>query len=279
MSDTRPFRLGIIGGCMSHQPNIPLNKLYHRQLGKKLAAEHGIHLSVAIARNFNLPYHERMARLLESEHVDGVMLHLRVVFFEKAALFISQKNGKQRAYRLHPFLFRQAQTGWLDWQKNTRPKSGGLTISDDFTDTRNADDHFAEPPPARRLGGFRLREVNLAMGLLFGLTGWAIRDELAMFAQFRAACEERGVPFFVLGPTPITNFRTATAAWQRMNATLKKRTDFPLCLLTSKSNENNETLLFNDGLHLNETGHTYVAGRIYETMLPWFKSTMEYKNE
>jgi hypothetical protein len=274
MSDLQSFRLGIIGGCMSHQPNISINQLYHRQLAKKLAVYDGIRLSVAIAHDFNLPYHERLTRLLETGKVDGVLLHLRAVFFEKAALLISQKNGSRRVYQLHPFLFRQSQTGWLAWKKSTRPQSNGLSLHDDFYDNRTADDHYAQPPPARRLGGFRLREVNLASGALCGLIGWAIRDELAMFEQFRATCQEYGVPFFVMGPTPVTNFHTATYAWHRMNDTLQKLTSSPMCLLESSRDADNTLLLKPDGLHLNESGHAYVAGRLYETMLPWFKENI-----
>jgi hypothetical protein len=278
MADLKEFRLGIIGGCLSHQSDIPHSLLYHRQLDRMLQERQGIRLKVAITRQFDHDYKDRLEALLDEAKVDGVLLHLRVVFTAKSALLVNRLTDGKRYYRLHPFLFKQHETGW---NKRLAEKSTPQTLfatREPIPQSTRDEDPFDRPTPSKKIFGFRLRSLNLGAGTLVGLDDWAIADEMAMFNQFRDACGRCGIPFFILGPTPVTTYSGETRLWHKMNRILNiqlKGMDVPFCLLEQMTDKNGTPILRGDGLHLNEAGHTYVAGQLYETMTPWVREYLE----
>jgi len=280
--DPTEFRLGIIGGCLSHQSDIPYSVLYHRQLDRRLRSAAGIRLKVAIARHFDRDYHERLASLLEGSTVDGVLLHLRVVFTAKSALLVNRLEAGRRYYTVHPFLFKRAERGWNE-RLAAKPGGGALFSSREPERAGDADqDPFDVPTPSKKLFGFRLRSLNLAAGALAGLDDWAIADEFAMFDRFCEACTRRGMPFFVLGPTPVTTYPGETRLWRKMNQELQSRlsgTGVPFCLLEALTDEGGNPMLKGDGLHLNEWGHAHVARRLYETLTPWIVPVLHRRQD
>jgi hypothetical protein len=282
MPDLKEFHLGIIGGCLSHQSDIPHSQLYHRQLDRFLQEGQGIRLKVAITRHFDCDYKERLNALLDEVQVDGVLLHLRVVFTAKSALLVNQLNNGKRYYRLHPFLYKQHETGWnKSLIKKSVPRA--LFAAREPVPASTVDeDPFEHPTPSKKIFGFRLRSLNLVAGTLAGLDDWAIADELDMFTQFKDACRQRDMPFFVLGPTPVTTYSSETRLWLKMNRILNARLkdmDVPFCLLEQMTDGNGTTILRGDGLHLNEAGHTYVAKQLYETMTSWVREKLEKVNK
>jgi hypothetical protein len=280
MPDLEEFRLGIIGGCLSHQSDIAHSLLYHRQLDRMLQEGQNIHLKVAITRHFDCDYSERLDALLGESGVDGVLLHLRVVFVAKSALLVNRLVDGKRYYRFHPFLLRRHEIGW---NKNLVEESNrqALFASHEPQKPAGADeDPFEYPTPSKKIFGFRLRSLNFAAGALVGLDDWAIADELDMFNRFKHACEQRRLPFFVLGPTPVTTYSGETRLWRKMNQALNARLpgmNAPFCLLEQVGDGDGNLMLRGDGLHLNEAGHAYVARRLYATMTPWIRENRASK--
>jgi hypothetical protein len=278
MADQREFRLGIIGGCLSHQSDIPHSRLFHRQLDRMLQEGQGIRLKVAITRHFDRDYAERLEALLAEADVDGVLLHLRVVFVAKSVLLVNRLVEGRRHYRLHPFLFKQNETGWNRFMAAS-PAGQVLFASREPPKTSGDDeDPFDRPTPSKKVFGFRLRSLNLAISSLVGLDDWAISDEFAMFEDFKTVCVQRGIPFFILGPTPVTAYSAETILWRKMNRRISERfatTGFPFCLIEQLEDNYGNTMLRGDGFHLNKFGHTFIAWRLFDTMTSWIRKTLQ----
>ena len=258
------FRLGIIGGCLSHQPGMGVSALYHRRLDEMLRASHGTRLDVTIDRHFGLSFRERLLTLLEkNSQLDAVLLHLRITFVFKAALFASQVTDGRRQYYLHPFLFRPNQYGW---QTVRAPARSGLSAAEPVRAAAPDEDPLETPVPYKQVLGIRLRDVNLLAGMLTGLDRWAIRDELHMLAAFQEECRQRGIRPIVLGPTPSTQFRTETLLWRNMNRILARRLPamgLPSLLIEELTTPDGAPMLKGDHIHVSEAGHRYVAQGLY----------------
>jgi len=237
-----------------------ISALYHRRLDELLRASHGTRLEVTIDRHFGLSFQERLLALLEkNDRLDAVLLHLRITFVFKAALFSSTIINGQRQYYLHPFLFKPNHLGRQTAQPSTRT---GLTAAEPVREAVPGEDPFESPVPYKQVFGVRLRDVNLLAGMLTGLDRWAIHDELHMLAAFQQECQERGIRPIVLGPTPSTQFRTETLLWRRMNRTLARRLPamgLPHFLFTVLTGEAGIPFLKGDHIHVSEAGHVYIA--------------------
>ena len=254
------FRLGIIGGCLSHQPGMDISALYHRRLDGMLRASHGTRLEVVIDRHFELPFRERLLTLLEkTDRVDAVLLHLRITFVFKAALFASTVTDGRRQYYLHPFLFTPGRFGW---QTVRPPARTGLRAAEPLRASAPGEDPLETPVPYKQVLGIRLRDVNLLAGMLTGLDRWAIRDDLHMLAAFQQECRQRGIRPIVLGPTPSAQFRTETLLWRKMNRILARRLpamDLPHLLIEELTTPGGAPMLKGDLLHVSEAGHLRIA--------------------
>ena len=282
MPELREFRLGIIGGCLSHQAGIPHSTLFHRLLDRKLQEDNRIRLKVAIARHFDRDYKQRLDTLLDDADIHGVLLHLRVVFTAKSALLVNRLAEGRRYYYLHPFLFRRNEIGWTRHMTAT-PVGQALFSSPEPSKSFMVDeDPFDRPTPSKKIFGFRLRSLNLAAGAWAGLDDWAILDEFAMFEEFRANCLQRGIPFFILGPTPTKTYPAETSLWRKMNKKISSelsQAGVPFCLLEQFQDDDGNPILHGDGFHFTEFGHTHVAQKLYPAMAPWIEDILQQKGK
>ncbi|MFA5206209.1 MAG: hypothetical protein WC708_17570, partial [Lentisphaeria bacterium] len=199
------FRLGIIGGCLSHQPGVPHSALYHRQLADRLAAGNPeTRLRVRIARHFTRPAVERLKVLQEEGPLDAVLLHVRNTVAWRTGLLVTVPSERGLRYYLHPFLLRPWKLGWAAVEE--RNFAGCLLVAD-----RRIAATAPEPPPhgdrtalmpgATRLAGIRVRDLIYGAGALFRLDAWAIRDELKNVRDVIVHCRAAALPLLVLGPT------------------------------------------------------------------------------
>jgi hypothetical protein len=263
------FRLGIVGGCMSHQNDIPFNQLYHRQIAKCLLADTELRLRVSIAHDFELEYRDRLLRLLERASLDGVLLHIRVAFTRKVSLLpVDFPNGKRQRF-LHPFLFRQSEFGWNQYllSLGTTPgRRGTRRVTD-------PDLPGFDASTIRKLKG-RLIDLNFFLGTICGLDDWAIEDELLMLARFHQLCQEQDLPIYVLGPTPCLRSKWQAQVCQKMNSRLKSHLSelgIPFTSFEKTSPGDLQVLIQADQLHLTIAGQQYVAELIYEGLGPWIR--------
>lgn len=265
----RHFDLGIIGGCMSHQRDIPLNALYHRELAGLIRTELGVRLRPRIVRGFELDYRDRLDRLLAGPPVDGVMVHLRVTIIARSRLIRRETIDGRTRYSMHPALLRR---GHQERAASPRgPSDGGRRAgpegpweSDAYPRAEvNAQDR---PPPGRRIAGFRVRDLNYALGALAGLDRWAIDEELLRFGDLERACRERGVSLFVLGPTPVANSYWQNRVVRKVNVEIRHRMaalGLSYSLIEQLRDSAGRPLTRDDGIHLTVDGHRFVAEQLY----------------
>ena len=189
------LRMGIIGGCSSHQHDIPINGLYHRRLAALVAEAGGQRLRVRIVRAFDESYEARLERLLASGDIDLVMVHMRVTIVMRAALLVREQTPGGTRLRLNPAFLHRGHRGRPTWISGDAGFADaiaeGLVASgaagpdtDAYGGTRPAQDSH---PAGRRIAGFPLRELNHGLGRLLGLHRWAIED------SFETAKNELGL--------------------------------------------------------------------------------------
>lgn len=264
------LRLGIIGGCLSHQHDIAVGELYHRRLAAMAANSGGRRLRVRIARSFEFGYAERLDRLLGRGELDVVMLHMRATVVTRAALLVRERSGGQSRLRPNPALFNR---------RHNRPAGCGnedlvhmpdLATPDAYGGSRPAQD---VAPQGRRVVGFRLRDVNHALGKMLGLYRWVIDDELIRLDGFLDACRRRNLQVLVMGPTPATFGPLQSALIRRYSEALEvrlKARGIPFARVDAATGPSGRPVTRADGLHLTAEGHEAVATALFHAGQPYW---------
>ncbi|MDE0830122.1 MAG: hypothetical protein OSB03_13060 [Vicinamibacterales bacterium] len=271
-------RLGVVGGCLTHQDGIPLSKLYHRRLAASLRDEAGIRLQVRVARDFQRPYLARLESLLETHHLDGVLLNMRVAMTNKGTLLSRNSADGIARYSLHPFMFNSREVGWAESQSRG---GRGVTVVRRPAGRVGAEEHL-QARSGRHIFGFRVNDLNLILRHLIGLDDWAIRDEMAMLSQFARACEVHQLPFIVLGSSLLADVpqvnRLAARIAERARALLLPM-NVPYCAIDTTLDENGQPILLPDGYHLSENGHRYVARQLRSAVEDWARHVVASREQ
>ena len=273
----REFRLGIIGGCLSHQPGVPPSQLYHRLLAKELRQRGVAQLRVRIARDFEKSHVARLEQLLQKGPLDAVLVHVRSEFTRKALLITIHVRPDGIHYFWHPFLLRQHRHGWAEvegrqfsgcWEIHHRRRRAASPQAPAPSNQSSADP-AGGPVGATRLAGVPIRDAFTAAGRAVGLHRWAIADELVMLRDLASRCAAHQLPLLVLGPT-----RRPANGWldqlcrrcdRRLRAVLAQW-PLPYCSLPDLEDQAGASLYGPDGLHLSLAGHGYVAERLLEPL-------------
>jgi hypothetical protein len=283
MTEPMPeFHLGIIGGCMSHQRDTPLNALYHRRLAVMLEHDPGVRLRPHVARHFSLDNADRLEELLAGSHLDGLLVHLREVTIVSAArAFVTVSSEGERHRRLNPAMFDRGHRFRAERPALSSSSSNSLTAES----TRSPDAYGGVvedlqdlPLPGRRIAGFRLRNLTYMLGVMAGLGGWAIQDELLRFDDLAAACRQRGLPLFILGPTPATYSYWANRVTSRAVVEIRRHlsaVNVPCALIEQTVDGAGDPLIRADGFHMTTHGHRFVAEQLYEQgMRDWVRTIL-----
>jgi hypothetical protein len=271
----RDFRLGVIGGCLSHQPGVPPSQLYHRRLARQLQQKGVARLRVRIARDFEKPHVARLEQLLHTARLDAVLVHVRSEFTRKASLITIQVRSDGIHYYWHPFLLRQRRHGWAELEgrqfsgcrqiHHRRRPAGSAQPAQ--PSSQSSTDPEGAAAGATRLAGVSIRDAFYAAGRAVGLHRWAIADELVMLRDLARRCAALNLPLLVLGPS-----RRPANGWldqlcRRCDRELQAElAHWPLayCSLPELKNQAGACLYGPDGLHLTAEGHGYVASRLLE---------------
>jgi len=255
------FHIAIVGGCMSHQTGIPFNTLYHRQLAREVQSREGIEVRTHIARAHDLDYTGRLESLLQRGSIDGVLIHIRVMITKRTRLLIGSE-GRRLGYSLHPALFSRTHSGAAieelraDELRVRRLRRAGQPGPGTQPDRRRR---------AARVGGFRVRDLNTALGALVGLDRWAVDDEMVRLTEFVEYCRRRDLPLFVLGPTPLATTRWQARTIRLLNERLRafcSASEIPFALVDTNEDDAGGSVLMPDGVHLSAAGHSLVAARL-----------------
>ena len=218
MAEIIRLNLGIIGSCASYQPWMSVPALYHRKLHWMLRHKDNVHLHTYISPPSSEEPQDRFLALLKKKPIAVLLFNPSGVSSRAALVFMRRENGKQK-YRIHPFLRKQPETGWIpfiyedpdDFSREIGEKSSRLS------------DPHEEEMPRRKIFGLSLRDLNFLAGFLVGLDDWAIRNELAVLRRLKTACDEQNVPLVVLGPSPRFSFHAEKELWHRLNDALAQK--------------------------------------------------------
>jgi hypothetical protein len=280
--DTRlpEFRLGIIGGCLSHQRGVPATLLYHQQLAGLLKANDGLKLSLRFDHGYESSNRDRLVRLANRVPLDGVLLNVRAIFTRKAGILASYKSDGVRSYVVHPCLFRQSEFGVWNRLENHRFDGAPVITRLKIHPRQNSN----APLPGARIGKFHWRESNQFFGMLLGLDRWAIQDELFDLDGFHQICQEKRLPCFVLCPTVSASSLVMSHLCRKLNAALQVRLSglhIPFCLPAGAAGGHRPAggglppLHFGDGLHLTVDGHQTLAQQLYPSIAPWIQGILD----
>lgn len=281
----RTFRLAFLGGCLTHQPDIPFARLFHRELARRLERRVGLRLQVVVPRNFELDHDHRLAGLLRTQRLDGVLIHLsNFAFTPKVNLFVKWIDATEVRYFLHPCLLQRRRRSWTQLERD------GFRGCVPLWNRRRPQPGPAAPPPdpegevvpeigAARLLGVRWRDLNLMAGWGLGLGTWAIGEECSLLSRVHDLCRQEGLPLMVMGPgnrigEPWMN-RCSYAldrALDRCVGRLSQARYVPLL----RADRHHSWLGWMppglhgpDGLHFNSRGHAHLADCLEQALVPW----------
>jgi hypothetical protein len=265
------FFLGIIGGCFTQQEKIPLSNLYHQQLKKMVHEKIGINCRITVSQGFGLEYHERLSELLNKTKIDGVLLQLPKMQFQKAGIVVHYFENEMLYSYLHPFLFRRRKFGWKEVEKTKFNNTIGLgkrKISKAIIDPLEL------PPQGSRVGGFRLRDLNYIIASLVQLDTWAVEEGLNVVTQFTQACQKNNIPVFIFGPTPYPTSFWRNRICRKINTALDAKLScggVPFSYYEDRTDQQGNLLTTGDGIHLSVHGHGFLARFLSDALCPWIK--------
>lgn len=266
------INLGIVGGCLTHQPGIPRSRLYHQLLASSLASQ-GIRLKVHISRGFEEDPADRLAALVKDRELDAVLLHVRNTFVRKAGIFATVVRKGVIRYYLHPFLLRPWKLGWSEIER--RDFDGEFLLMSRASPLRGravdrageglperASGDGAPPSGSRKVLGLSLRGLIYRAGRMAMLDRWMQRDELRLLQEAIGFCQKRRLPLLIMGPShrPKESYLNRLCIdMDRRLAKWIKPYSVRYCSLMSGIPDGPTGLYSPDGLHLNRAGHAHVA--------------------
>jgi hypothetical protein len=282
----RDFNLGIIGGCLTHQPGIPKSELYHRRLKRILAEKGLVNLKIHIVRQFSEDHASRLAALAKEHPLDGVLIHVRNYYLNKSVIITKSVTNEEFRYHLHPFLFKPWETGWAKMLKsnfsgqpvilrrpNTLKDYSQSEESNSYRSVSNVQPRKGGTDPgARRFLGFSIRDMFFAAGVLARLDSWAVRDELRMLHEAMGKCRRLGLPLIVLGPARRPSHywldRNCRKLDKRLIHDLQKHF-VPYCSVPELADAEGNSLYLADEWHFSIHGHRHVAERLGRITSNW----------
>jgi citrate lyase beta subunit len=239
-------------------------------------ADPGVRLRPHIVRDFHMDLSTRLDRLLAEQPVDGVLVHLRVPSIVTPVGVFARASGHGRnRYRLNPALVRRGHPNRAARWRPSSAGSGRMKL--------RGTDAWGDEPDLQDQRPSGIRSLNVALGTLVGLGQWAVDEQQYEFDQVERACRERGLPLFVLGPTPAPYSYWANRIVREANATIRRRlsdTNVPFVLVEQVCDREGRPLTRTDGVHLTVDGHRYVAQLLHgHGMSEWVSEIVSVKRQ
>jgi hypothetical protein len=228
----RVRRLGIVGGCLSHQPGIPFSRLYHQVLSRKLRDAYGVRLRPVIDRTFDAPLDQRLG-VLADRQTDLVLVHVRsMVAVDSTAL-----------YRRKP----RAPTG-----DRTEPPGG------------------PRPTFGSREGLHPdwMHAGNVALGVLLGRHRRISAGQVSEAIAATEAAARRAVFPVVMGPTGVVRGPADRLVCATLNRSLARASRTHGFEFVDVLQGWDRAFCLPDGTHLTAEGHRHVADRLFATIGP-----------
>lgn len=228
----RVRRLGIVGGCLSHQSGIPFSRLYHQVLSRKLEDAYGVKLRPVIDRSFDAPLDQRLAALADRQ-ADLVLVHVR-----SGVTVVS--------------------TGPYRHEPRTRPDDASRPPG--------------EPRPVlgSREGLYPdwMHQANLALGIMLGRHQRVSRRQVNEAILATQAAARRAVLPVVMGPTGVVRGPTDRLVCATLNRSLARASRTHGFEFVDVLRGWDRAFCLPDGTHLTAEGHRNVADRLFATIGP-----------
>jgi hypothetical protein len=243
--------VGIIGGCMTCQPNMKLSRLFFRLFAKKLMDQDNVKCYVNL-KYYN-EYHripELAEQLINKSNPGVIILQVRPApFIMRSEFLIQDYKGK---FIINPLIQSPA---------NIERIENILATKDPvFIRVYNL------PWNIKRFVLEVLMRNNIRLGNLFLLEKKATRSLISIIDRLINLCRENSITLYVVG-TISSSYKTSDSSLSGMNESLKKFLSgkgieyLDIYSLISKD----QNLYFSeDKYHLNELGHELVAGILYK---------------
>ncbi len=228
----RVRRLGIVGGCLSHQPGIPFSRLYHQVLSRRLEDAYGVRLRPVIDRSFDAPLDQRLAALADRQ-TDLVLVHVRSALTVASTVLYRRKSRAPTDDRIEP-------------PGVPRPAFGSREgLHPDW-----------------------IHEGNVALGILLGRHRRVVAGQVSEAIAATEAAAQRAVFPVVVGPTaelrgPADRLVCATLNRSLVRASRAHRFEFVDVL-----HGWDRAFSLPDGTHLTVEGHRHVADQLFATLGP-----------
>ncbi len=235
--------IGFIGGCINNQRGINRDDLYFSQVSNELKAtgkKHQIVLGSYLSFN-QLP--EQIALFIEKKQPTEFYLFIRpfpLMPLHKPIVKYD-KSEQSIGYALHPALFSRK----LKWDN----KFSNFLASGNFQ---------ASTKPA-----FGLRDLNLIVGIAFGLHIWALKYVTNNLQIVKQLCNDNNIRLVIISPPQnpesfVANFICKKTA--RYLQIYCKLSNINYININSFALDAFET----DGIHFNLYGHHQLAKLIYD---------------
>ncbi len=232
-------RMGIVGGCLSHQAGIPFTRLYHQVLSRKLKDAYGVTLRPVIDRSFDAPLDERLAALADRQ-ADLVLVHVRSVVTVAAT----------RVYRRKPRALSD---------RGPEPRADRL------------------PAVGSRAGLHPdwVHEGNMALGVLLGRHRRVSSGQVREAVMASEVAARRGVVPLVMGPTGVVRGPVDRLVCARLNQSLARASRTEGFEFVDVLGEWDRAFCLPDGYHLTAEGHRHVADRLFAAVGPRVASSVD----
>jgi hypothetical protein len=226
----RVRRMGIVGGCLSHQPGIPFSRLYHQVLSRKLEDAYGVKLRPVIDRSFDAPLDQRLAALADRQ-TDLVLVHVR------SAVTMDSTR-----------LYRRRRLGPAD--DLTEPPVGRRL---GFGSRAGLHPDW-------------MHEGNVAIGVLLGRHRRVSAGQVSEAIAATAVAARRAVFPMVMGPTAVVRGPADHLVCATLNRSLVDAARTHGFEFVDVLQGWDRAFSLPDGTHLTAEGHRHVADRLFATI-------------
>ncbi|MCK9426036.1 MAG: hypothetical protein M0Q21_08370 [Ignavibacteriaceae bacterium] len=242
----------IVGGCFPVQENITPEDLYHQILKKKLNEYIGVNLEIKIIRYDLIPQcYEAIVEAIDLDKPDWILFHLRVEPLLGLAKLYYKYHDKNKTrttcITASSINFKYKKNHPTGKELKDKESSGGSLNS-------------------QSLVRYILREMNYFLGKIVGNMTSAFAIYLDLLQQIITLCKNSNIELIITGPVsrPHTFYEDYFSRKLHLfiNSFISGKGMIYLNCL-GRSDQNGESLFFDDQIMVNERGHKRIAELIY----------------
>lgn len=248
------MKMVIAGGCFIQQHNIPFSKLYHQTI-KRLLIENNIQVVIETLRYERISTCiDKIKQLKKIYDFDFLIFHLRAEPSMRLSKlyykYLDDKGKLKHAFNL-PFL------------KILYPEKFEILAQRRI----NSDIQLIENESKSH---HILREINYLLGSFIGNKKFALLLLEKTTLQIQSFCTNNNIQFLLLGPVnrPFSYFENKLSEEiSKKFEHVAKVYSIPYLSLLKMETSSNESMFFENGIHISQAGHNEIASMIYQKII------------